>query len=221
IGGIVGAKLYYVLLYWDRTALDPIGMIFSRGGLVWYGGFLGGVIGVVWMIRRRGASIPMAADAVAPALALAYAVGRLGCFLVGDDYGRPTDSWVGIAFPQGEPPTSAGNLRRFGVEVDASVPDSEILTVHPTQLYETGLSLIIFFLLWRLRRHPHAQGWLFAVWLALAGLERFVVELFRAKDDRFLGPFTLAQAISVGLIIGGALLAARLRQDRSKGVVDA
>lgn len=213
VGGIVGAKLYYVFLYWERTALDPLGMLFSRGGLVWYGGLIGGVLGVVWMVRRRGASIPLAADAVAPALALAYAVGRLGCFLVGDDYGRPTDSWVGVAFPEGQPPTTAGNLRRFGVEIDPAVPDAEVLAVHPTQLYETSLSLLIFFFLWRLRRHPHRQGWLFAVWLALAGAERFLVELFRAKDDRFLGPFTLAQAISIALIVAGVALASRLRRD--------
>jgi phosphatidylglycerol:prolipoprotein diacylglycerol transferase len=212
IGGIVGAKLYYVLLYWDRTALDPLGMLFSRGGLVWYGGLIGGVLGVVWMVRRRRASVPMAADAVAPGLALAYAVGRLGCFLVGDDYGRPTDSWVGVAFPEGQPPTTAANLRRFGAEVDPSIPDTEVLSVHPTQLYETGLSLVIFFLLWRLRKHPHAQGWLFAIWLAMAGVERLIVEVFRAKDDRFLGPFTLAQAISVLLIGVGIALASRARR---------
>lgn len=214
IGGIVGAKIYYVLLYWERTALDPFGMLFARGGLVWYGGFIGGFLGVVWMVRRRRASVPMAADAVAPGLALAYAVGRLGCFLVGDDYGRPTDSWVGLAFPRGQPPTTAGNLRRFGAQVDPSISDTELLTVHPTQLYETGLSLIIFFLLWRLRRHPHAQGWLFSTWLMMAGVERLIIEGFRAKDDRFLGPFTLAQAISVLLIVVGATLATRLRRDR-------
>ncbi len=215
IGGIVGAKFYYVLLYWDRTAADPIGMIFSRGGLVWYGGLIGGILVVLWMVRRRRAPVGLAADAVAPALALAYAVGRLGCFLVGDDYGRPTDSWVGIAFPEGQPPTTAGNLRRFGVEVDPALPDTEVLAVHPTQLYEVGLSLVIFFVLWRLRKHPHARGWLFAVWLALAGAERLFVELFRAKDDRFLGPFTLAQAISVAVIGAGVALAIRARRGRA------
>lgn len=212
IGGIVGAKLYYVLLYWDRTVLNPLGMLFSRGGLVWYGGLIGGVLGASWMVRRRRASIPMAADAMGPAMALGYAIGRIGCFLVGDDYGRPTDSWVGIAFPRGVPPTSAANLRRFGANVDPGIPDPEILTVHPTQLYETGVSLVIFFLLWRFRRHPHAQGWLWALWLAAAGAERFFVEMFRAKDDRFLGAFTLAQLISIGLVVLGLVLARRFRR---------
>lgn len=215
IGGIVGAKIYYVLLYWERTAADPIGMIFSRGGIVWYGGLIGGVIGVSWMVRRRGVRIPLAADAVAPGVALAYAIGRIGCFLVGDDYGRPTDSWVGIEFPRGLPPTTAGNLRRFGAEVDPGIPDTQLLAVHPTQLYETGISLIVFFVLWKLRRHPHRQGWLFGLWLAAAGAERLFIEFFRAKDDRFLGPFTLAQAISVLLVAAGVAVVLRCRRETS------
>ena len=219
IGGIVGAKIYYVLLYWDRTAVDPLGMIFSRSGLVWYGGFIGGFLGVMWVLRRRPVAPGLGVDAIAPALPLAYGIGRIGCFLVGDDYGRPTDSWVGIAFPNGLPPTTAGNLRRFGAEVDPAIPDATVLSVHPTQLYETGLSLIIFFILWRLRRHPHVQGWLFGMWLAMAAAERFVIEIFRAKDDRFFGGFTLAQVISVLLLAGGIALVLRLRRRAAEAAV--
>jgi phosphatidylglycerol:prolipoprotein diacylglycerol transferase len=211
IGGIVGAKIYYVLLNWPQTVQDPLGMLFSRAGLVWYGGFIGGAVGVIVAIRRRGARVPVLADVCAPALALAYAVGRMGCFLVGDDYGRPTDSWVGIAFPNGSPPSTAGNLRRmFGVDVPASIPDSAVLAVHPTQLYEIGMSLLIFAILWRLRREPWKAGRLFALWLALAGIERLVVEFFRAKDDRFFGVLTLAQLISIGLVLFGGWLFVRL-----------
>ena len=219
IGGIIGAKIYYVLLNWERTALDPLGMIFSRSGLVWYGGFLGGSAGVLWVLSRRSAPRGLGVDAIAPALPVAYAIGRLGCFLVGDDYGRPTDSFVGIAFPNGLPPTTAGNLRGFGADVDPAIPDTQVLAVHPTQLYETGLSLIIFLILWRLRRHGHVQGWLFALWLALAAVERFVVEIFRAKDDRFLGGFTLAQAISVLLFVAGVALVVRLRRPAREAAV--
>lgn len=219
VGGIVGAKIYYVLLYWDRTAVDPLGMIFSRSGLVWYGGFIGGCIGVLWVLRRRPVATGLGVDAIAPALALAYGIGRIGCFLVGDDYGRPTDSFAGIAFPNGLPPTTAGNLRSFGADVDPSIPDSQVLAVHPTQLYETGLSLIIFFLLWRLRRHPHVQGWLFGMWLAMAAVERFVIEIFRAKDDRFFGGITLAQVISVLLFAGGIALVLRLRRRAGEAAV--
>jgi len=218
VGGIVGAKVYYVLLNWPQTVHDPFGMLFSRAGLVWYGGFIGGAIGVSLAIHRRRAPVPVLADVCAPALALAYAVGRLGCFLVGDDYGRPTDSWVGIAFPKGSPPSTAGNLRRmFGVSIPESVPDAAVLAVHPTQLYEIGMSLLIFAILWRLRREPWKAGRLFSLWLALAGLERLVVEFFRAKDDRFFGVLTLAQLISIGLIVFGTWLFVRLGPAEPRG----
>ena len=211
IGGILGAKIYYVLLNWPLTVRDPVGMLASRSGLVWYGGLIGGSLGVIWMIRRRGQRIAEMADVVAPALALSYALGRIGCFLVGDDYGRPTDSWVGLAFPNGQPPSTAGNLRRaFGVQVPAGIPDGQVLTVFPTQLFETGISLLIFFTLWRLRFRDRKPGWLFSLWLVLAGAERLFVEFFRAKDDRFFGPLSLAQVLSLGLIVLGAWLMSRL-----------
>ncbi len=86
--------------------------------------------------------------------------------------------------------------------------------MHPTQLYETGIMLMVFALLWRLRRHPYQLGWLFMVYLMLAGLERALVEFFRAKDDRFFGPLTLAQLISLVLIVAGAFCAWRLSRRR-------
>lgn len=211
VGGILGAKIYYVLLNWPLTVRDPLGMLTSRAGLVWYGGLIGGSLGVIWMIRRKGQRVAEMADVVAPALALSYALGRLGCFLVGDDYGRPTDSWVGIAFPNGSPPSTAGNLRRaFGVDIPASVPDGQVLAVYPTQLFETGISLLIFLVLWRLRFRDRRAGWLFSLWLVLAGAERLFVEFFRAKDDRFFGPLSLAQILSIALIALGGWLMVRL-----------
>ncbi len=215
IGGIVGAKLYYAFLNWPTLVRYPLQTLFSRAGLVWYGGFIGGTLGVIYMGRREKLPIGKVADSVATGLPLAYAVGRIGCFLVGDDYGRPTDSWVGLAFPQGSPPSTAENLREyFGVAVPDSISAQTVLPVHPTQLYEVALSTLIFLLIWRFRRHPHRAGWLFMVYLMLAGLERGIVELFRAKDDRFFGPFTLAQLISLTLIIGGAYGAWRLTRRR-------
>ena len=119
IGGIGGAKLYYVFLNFPQLMEQGLGFLFSRGGLVWYGGFLGATALVVWEIRRKKLPLGTMADLVAPALALAYAVGRVGCFLVGDDWGRPTDSWVGIRFPLGTPPTSVARIERdFGITVD-------------------------------------------------------------------------------------------------------
>jgi phosphatidylglycerol:prolipoprotein diacylglycerol transferase len=214
IGGIVGAKAYYVLLNYQRLATDPAGLIFSRGGLVWYGGFLLATALVVREIRRQKLPLRPMADACAPALALAYAVGRVGCFLVGDDWGRPTSSWVGIRFPLGAPPTRVDIIERdFGITVDPALVEQygQVVPVHPTQLYEVGMSTLIFFFLWRIRRNDHQPGWLFMVWLVLAGLERFLVEFVRAKDDRFLGPLTLAQVISLAIVAVGVMGIARTR----------
>ena len=222
IGGVVGARLYYVFLNYPRLLADPAGMLLSRGGMVWYGGFLLAAALVVWRIRKFGLPLGKTADAAAPALALAYAVGRVGCFLVGDDYGRPTDSWVGIAFPNGLPPTTASAISsNFGITIDPVLIEKygEVLPVHPTQLYETGISTLIFLLLWRLRGHNHRAGWLFMVWLALAGAERFFVEIFRAKDDRFFGVFTLAQVISLLLVAFGAVWVLRLRNRKGTAAV--
>jgi phosphatidylglycerol:prolipoprotein diacylglycerol transferase len=215
VGGILGAKGYYILLNYPRLATDPAGLIFSRGGLVWYGGFLLAAVLVIWEIRRRRLPLAGTADAAAPALALAYAVGRIGCFLVGDDWGRPTDSWLGIAFPQGAPPSRVDIIEReFGITVDPALVEKygQIVPVHPTQLYEVGLSTLIFFLLWRLRRTSRPEGRLFLLWLALAGFERFLVEFLRAKDDRFFGLLTLAQILSLGLVAVGVIGMVRLQQ---------
>lgn len=214
IGGIVGARLYYVLLNYDRLATDPLGMIFSRGGMVWYGGFLLAAAVVFRRIHKVGLPMGKTVDAAAPGLAVAYAVGRVGCFLVGDDYGRPTDSWVGIAFPNGKPASTATNLsQQFGVEIDPAMVEKygEVLPVHPTQLYEVGISTLIFVVLWSLRDHGHRPGWLLALWLVLASGERFFVEVFRAKDDRFFGVLTLAQVISIILAAVGVVWMMRLR----------
>lgn len=206
VGGIVGAKGYYVLLNFEQLLADPRGMLFSRGGLVWYGGFLMATALVIWEIRRQKLSVPLLADLIAPALALAYAVGRFGCFMVGDDWGRPTDSIFGMRFPQGTPATTVTNIEQmFGITVDPELIEQygQVVPVHPTQLYEVGMSTLIFFALWRIRDHGHAKGWLFMLWLILAGIERFLVEFLRAKDDRFFGILTLAQMISLAIVAVG------------------
>jgi phosphatidylglycerol:prolipoprotein diacylglycerol transferase len=215
IGGIVGAKGYYVLLNADRLQAEGLSFVFSRGGMVWYGGFLLATALVVRAAMRSPVPLGKVADYVAPALAIGYAVGRMGCLLVGDDWGRPTDSWVGMAFPNGMPPTTVQNIEAFGIAVDPALIETygNVIPVHPTQIYEIVLSTLIFLFLWKIRRHDHVAGWLFMVWLSLAGAERFVVEVFRAKDDRFFGVLTLAQVISIGLIVVGTVWAARLRRD--------
>lgn len=205
IGGVIGAKLWYVVL-----TKDP-GALFSRGGLVWYGGFLGGVVAVLANGWRLGVPARWTIQITAPALAAAYAIGRVGCFLVGDDYGGPTDLPWGVAFPQGLPPSTAGNLAAFGVSVPPGVDPSTVLAVHPTQLYETLLMFLAFTVLWKLRLKDWGTGALLGVYLMMAGVERFLVEILRAKDDRFFAGFTAAQLTSVAILVVGAILFVRLR----------
>jgi phosphatidylglycerol---prolipoprotein diacylglyceryl transferase len=214
LGGIVGAKVYYAILFRNWHYL------FDRAGLVWYGGLIGGFLACSWLIWRRGVPYLLAADAVAPALAIGYALGRVGCFLVGDDYGRPTDAWFGIAFPKGSPPTTAANLRDFGVAVDPSIPADQVLRVHPTQIYESLSALAIFALLLWMNRSDHPRGRTWGVFLVLFGIERFLVEIVRAKDDRFLGPFTIAQLISVLVVVAGIAFIATAR-DRDRATATA
>ena len=196
LGGILGGKLYYAALYRDPK------LLLERYGLVWYGGFLLGTAVVVWMMRRRRLPPWPTLDAATPALALGYALGRVGCFLVGDDYGRPTDLPWGVAFEKGLPPTTAWHLRReFGLAIPEDVPGATLLRVHPTQLYETALALAIWGVgLVLLRRRLRSGSVALAV-LGLLAVERFGIEFLRVKDDRFLGPFTLAQAISVAVLV--------------------
>jgi phosphatidylglycerol:prolipoprotein diacylglycerol transferase len=112
-----------------------------------------------------------------------------------------------MKFPQGLPPSTAGNMQRmFGIPIPAGVDPSTVLAVHPTQLYEVILMLGAFAVLWAWRTRERAVGWLFGAYLVFAGTERFLVEFLRAKDDRFLGPFTIAQLTSVILIALGTYL---------------
>lgn len=208
-GGIVGAKLWYFALHHSVDAL------FSRGGLVWYGGFLGGVTAVIVNSIRLKVPTRFTAELTAPSLAIGYSLGRVGCFLVQDDYGRATDLPWAMAFPNGVPPTTAQNMATvFGHEIPQGASPFEVLAVHPTQLYEAAIMMLVFWLLWRLRAHQHAVGWLFALYLVCAGSERLLVEFFRAKDDRLLGPFTVAQlASTLAVLVGIALLVKWNRKD--------
>lgn len=228
IGGMVGAKAYFVLLNYPTLMAEGLSFVFSRGGMVWYGGFFLGTAAVVWEIRRSGLPLGRTADAVAPAMAIAYAVGRVGCFMVGDDWGRPTSLPWGIRFPEGSPPTTVDTITNYyGVQVPADfvaefgqvIPGiGTVVPVHPTQLYEVAMSLLIFAVLWKIKDHVYRAGWLFMLWLSLAGAERFIVEIFRVKDDRFVGPLTLAQLISVALIAVGFWGMARLaKPDPARG----
>jgi phosphatidylglycerol:prolipoprotein diacylglycerol transferase len=197
IAGVLGAKLYYMGLHWRDFAADPVGEITSRAGLVWYGGLIGGALAFYWQAQRRRLPVATMFDSVAPGMGLAYAVGRVGCFLVGDDYGLPTDASVGIAFPQGSPPSTAGYFRSLGVDIDPALPDGAVLAVHPTQLYEVAGGVIMFAILWQLSKRALRAGQLFGAFLVLYGIERFAVEFVRAKGDRFVFGLTTSQIASM------------------------
>ncbi|HSJ14895.1 MAG TPA: prolipoprotein diacylglyceryl transferase [Longimicrobiales bacterium] len=206
IGGILGAKLWYLGLHVEDLVADPVRELTSRGGLVWYGGLIGGVTAYYFQVRAKRLPMAVMYDGTAPALAAAYAVGRMGCFLVGDDYGRYTESWVGVSFPEGAPPTTAAQLRAWGSDIPAHIADSQIVTVHPTQLYEVALGLIMFVILWNVGKRSLRTGQLFSLFLVLYAIERFFIEFVRAKGDRFVAGLSTAQIASILLLgVGGWL----------------
>lgn len=200
IGGLGGAKLYYAILVGDISA------IFSRAGFVFWGGLIGGIVASYIVLLWKKETFAKVSDAAAPGLAAAYAVGRSGCWAVGDDYGTTWDGPLAVAFPDGAPPSTVANLtQQFGLQELAGLPPEQVMAVHPTQLYETAMGLVMFAIIWRLRDHKHAMGWLFGLYCVLAGVERFIIEFFRAKDDRFFGMLTMAQVIAIGFAVAGAV----------------
>ncbi len=125
---------------------------------------------------------------------------------MGDDYGRPYNGLLAVKFPEGAPPSTVENMvAGFRVNMLAGRPLNELIAVYPTQLFEVAMGLVMFAVLWRLRDHKHAEGWLFGVYCVLAGAERFIVEFFRAKDDRFFGALTMAQVIALSFMAAGVI----------------
>jgi phosphatidylglycerol:prolipoprotein diacylglycerol transferase len=200
IGGLLGAKLYYVIVLKNYDAL------FTRGGFVFWGGLIGGTLAVMLVIWRKKIPMLRIFDVGAPAVAAAYAVGRTGCWAVGDDYGKPwPGGFLSVQFPNGAPPTTVGIMSHdFGVQFPAGMNPNTVVAVYPTQLIEVTLGLVMFAILWRMRDHKHAEGWLFGVYCVFAGIERFLVEFLRAKDDRTLyGGLSMAQFIAIAFTLGG------------------
>ena len=205
VGGLLGAKLWYVV--WSRDWES----LFRRGGFVWYGGLLGGIGAVLLNGWRLRVPPRYTMELTAAPLALGYALGRVGCFLVNDDYGIPSTLPWAMKFPNGLPPTTVSQLSRFHVVFPPGTNPLDVVAVHPTQLYETVLMFLAFLWLWRLRTHKHALGWRFGVYLVLAGVERFLIEFVRAKDDRIFGPLSVAQVTSLLAAVAGVAIMVRLR----------
>jgi len=201
IGFLVGAKVYYVVVL-----THDIRDLFSRAGFVFWGGLIGGILACAAVIRWKKLLFTRISDVAGICIAAGYAVGRTGCWAVGDDYGRPWSGPFAVAFPEGAPPSTVQNLAQvFGMRSPTGLSPTDVVAVHPTQLYETVMGFAMFLILWRYRGHKHAEGWLFGLYCVLAGVERFIVEFFRAKDDRFFGPLTVAQVIALFFVAVGAL----------------
>ena len=195
IGGLVGARLDYVIQNWDNVSDDLLGNIVSGTGLVWFGGLVGGAAGVLLWARLRGFFERRLLDLCVPALAVGYAIGRLGCQLSGDgDYGSQTDLPWGMAYPEGTVRT--------------------LEEVHPTPIYETVTMGLVALLLWQLRDRFRPGG-LFALYLVLAGTERLLVELVRRNDEVVAG-LTQAQLLSIAMIAAGAAWLMRMRGTRGE-----
>ncbi len=200
IGGLLGGKIYYAILMQD------MGAVLSRAGFVFWGGLMGGMLATYLVIRRKKLSFTRISDVGGVAIAAAYSVGRTGCWAVGDDYGRPWNGPLAVSFPEGAPPSTVSNMTQlFNTPAPVGAGPNDVISVHPTQLYETALGFVMFLILWRYRDHKHAEGWLFGVYCVLAGIERFLIEFVRAKDDRFMGGLTVAQLIAVLFAVGGAV----------------
>ena len=208
IGTLIGAKTYYVVLTGDPSAF------FSRGGFVFWGGFIGAVGLCYATIQYKKLSFPKIADVAGIGIAAGYAVGRTGCWAVGDDYGRPFSGLFATKFPDGAPPSTAAVMsQQFGVQFPAGTNMSDVIAVYPTQLYETLMGFVMFVILWRFRKHAHLPGWLFGMYCILAGIERFIVEFFRAKDDRLAIGLSAAQLIGIVILtIGVAIVAMRTKR---------
>jgi phosphatidylglycerol:prolipoprotein diacylglycerol transferase len=191
VGGLVGSRLDYLLENWDKVSGDLLGNLFSGSGLIWYGGVIGGALGaVIWGWRRDwlGWQLP---DLACIPLALGYAIGRIGCQLSGDgDYGIHSKLPWAMAYPKGTVPTD--------------------VKVHPTPIYETVSMGLVALVLWSLRDRL-GGGRLFALYLVLAGVERFLVEFVRRNHAVALG-LTVPQLFSIAMVAGGIALAAHVRR---------
>ncbi len=210
IGGLIGARLYYVLLTEPSWFLHRPLEIFAvwRGGLAVHGAWIGGALAALRAMRRRQVSFWRYADAVAPALALGQAIGRVGCFLSGCCFGLPTQRLWGVVFNHPETLAPRG------------------IPLHPTQLYEAALALLIVAVLWwfehrtlpDLHHQPHANGWspagmtprcegeVFLLYLLLSSVARFAVEALRWDNLYWWGTtLKMAQLVSVALVVTAAV----------------
>ena len=189
LGGMLGAKLLWTVEHAGEASLSEL--LLSRGGMSWFGGFAGGLLAAAWIIHRKRLPFLAIVAAAAPALAVGHAIGRIGCFLVGDDYGTPSTLPWAVAFPQGLPPTT--------------------VRVHPTQVYEALPLTVVAWWLVRLRRNGYPDMFVTGAYLAATGTLRFAIEFIRV-NERVIGALSIAHIASLAAaVIGTALLLASNR----------
>ena len=185
LGGMLGGRLFYVALRWEEFAAAPGGILaIWRGGLVWYGGFIGGLAAAWWYVRSKRLAFLRVLDQFIPFLALGHALGRIGCFLNGCCYGRPTGAWCGVLLP--------GHEHR----------------VLPTQLFE-ALGLLFLYITLRGLQRPAVlkrPGRVFGAYLIGYAILRFFIEGLRGDQPIFWAGFTLQQVISMILLMVGLWL---------------
>ncbi|MDE0159932.1 MAG: prolipoprotein diacylglyceryl transferase [Candidatus Dadabacteria bacterium] len=196
VGGILGAKLLFLIENVPLSDLIsyPMHYLLLRGGLTFYGGFFLALFAFFVLTKKHKESFWRVLDATAPALAIAYATGRVGCLLVGDDYGIASTLPWAMPFPKGSPPT--------------------LEAVHPTQIYETIIMSLVFLVLWKIRKKDRPVGWLASIYLGLAGLERFFIEFIRNTTESPISGLSVAQVMALALILVGALKYISLRRHK-------
>ena len=197
VGGLLGARLLFIIEEWSNFLAAPMNYIFTGAGFTWYGGFLGGTLAVSWVARKNQIPWLVAADIAAPALAIAYGIGRLGCHFAGDgDWGTVTDVPWGVAYT---------NAITGWVDPNTGIPYPPGTLVHPTPIYEFLESLIVFGVLWLLARKNFAAGTIAWLYLILSGFARFVVEFWRINPPLAFG-LSEAQWFGLALIVIGVLM---------------
>ena len=206
LGGILGSKVYHVIENLDQimSSNNPMSLIFSGSGLVFLGGLVGAIIAVTVVLKKNNVPWLTFADQLAPLILLGYAIGRLGCFLVGDDYGIPSKLPWAMSFPDGLPPTTTSVFAYQFPWIDISDLPVGVIKVHPTQLYETLICGGLFYYLWSKRKNIEVQGSLFFQYLVFAGFERFLIEFLRTNEKYAFDIFSGAQILSLLMIIFGS-----------------
>ena len=216
IFGIIGAKIFHQLENLDEFVRDPVGSFFNFSGLTFYGGLITAAIAIVLYAEKHNIPWQQIADSIAPPLILAYGIGRIGCQVSGDgDWGIvnniPQPEWLSFLPEWVWAYTYPHNILNQGIPIEGCAgPHCFELAdpVYPTPIYETTLSLLIFTVLWSIRKKLRVPGTLFAIYLMFNGAERFFIEKIRVNNvfDFFGMRVTQAEIISTILFIIGLIL---------------